>query len=199
MGDPADRESANPWASPTVLKSRSGRGYQEPDFDQEDDVSINQISYPPPSQNPFNQSRLSAQKIANGERSSESGSLYLDTERIDDSTAGTTPTMYTADTAASPLDQDLTGYNFSPSSGIENKRGPNGHVVLGVAVVDFNHLLGPTVDWSYPPSLTKVLSKDEELTRLLPFLALPDGAHLVSAKLKRTDCLISDKHAFAYM
>jgi hypothetical protein len=40
--------------------------------------------------------------------------------------------------------------------------------------------VGPTVEWSYPDSLTKALERDDELNRLLPFLALPDGAHLVS-------------------
>jgi hypothetical protein len=62
--------------------------------------------------------------------------------------------------------------------------------------VDFNHLvswrchdyasiklieqIGPTVEYAYPPSLQDALSNDEDLNRLLPFLALPDGAHLVS-------------------
>ena len=81
-------------------------------------------------------------------------------------------------------------------------------VVLGVVVVDFNHLvsfisgiqdyscmieqfwdtcmtnenlqIGPAVEFAYPPSLSSAITDDESLTRLLPFLALPDGAHLVS-------------------
>lgn len=36
------------------------------------------------------------------------------------------------------------------------------------------------MDFAYPPSLNDALSDDQELNRLLPFLALPDGAHLVS-------------------
>ncbi|KAL1405262.1 hypothetical protein Q8F55_008888 [Vanrija albida] len=51
-------------------------------------------------------------------------------------------------------------------------------LVLGVAVVDFNHLIGPTVEYAYPPSLQEAFTADEQLSRLLPFLALPDGAHL---------------------
>ncbi|KAL7424505.1 hypothetical protein Q5752_000189 [Cryptotrichosporon argae] len=51
-------------------------------------------------------------------------------------------------------------------------------VVLGVAVVDFNHLIGPTVEWAYPASLQAAIADDDSLNRLLPFLALPDGAHL---------------------
>lgn len=39
--------------------------------------------------------------------------------------------------------------------------------------------IGPTVEYAYPASLQDALSNDEELNRLLPFLALPDGAHLV--------------------
>lgn len=102
----------------------------------------------------------------------------------------------------------------------------DGTLVLGVAVVDFNHLvcpmfpcptcadllqplvwmaflllapcstfglngsrtrawansiqIGPTVEFAYPPTLQLALQDDEALGRLLPFLALPDGAHLVS-------------------
>ncbi|WWC72258.1 uncharacterized protein I206_106220 [Kwoniella pini CBS 10737] len=51
-------------------------------------------------------------------------------------------------------------------------------LVLGVAVVDFNHLIGPTVEFAYPPSLQLAIQDDEEWMKLLPFLALPDGAHL---------------------
>jgi hypothetical protein len=179
MGDLTDRESTNPWTSATVL---SGRAYQEPDMndDEGDDISQATMSYPPPSQNPFNQSRPTAQRIAIGEKSSESGSFYLDQGRIDDSTVGTTPAVDPVDDSAIPIQQDPMNRIVSPNSGLIGRTYKNEHVILGIAVVDFNHLVGPTVDWSYPPSLTKVLSKDEELTRLLPFLALPDGAHLVS-------------------
>jgi hypothetical protein len=179
MDDLTDRESTNPWTSPTVL---SGRAYQEPDMndDEGDDISQATMSYPPPSQNPFNQSRPTAQRIAIGEKSSESGSFYLDQGRIDDSTVGTTPAVDPVDDSAIPIQQDLMNRIVSPNSGLIGRTNKNEHVILGIAVVDFNHLVGPTVDWSYPPSLTRVLSKDEELTRLLPFLALPDGAHLVS-------------------
>ncbi|ORY31584.1 transport protein Avl9-domain-containing protein [Naematelia encephala] len=58
-----------------------------------------------------------------------------------------------------------------------NRRGPL-PMVLGVAVVDFNHLIGPTVEFAYPASLQNAIQDDEALGRLLPFLALPDGAHL---------------------
>ncbi|PWZ03667.1 hypothetical protein BCV70DRAFT_154532 [Testicularia cyperi] len=47
-------------------------------------------------------------------------------------------------------------------------------VILGLAVVDFNHLVGPQVEYTHP----KELQDDEDLVRSLPFLALPDGSHL---------------------
>ncbi|WFD35802.1 hypothetical protein MCUN1_002669 [Malassezia cuniculi] len=47
------------------------------------------------------------------------------------------------------------------------------HVILGIAVVDFNHLVGPQVEYSYPQSLLQ----NEDLCKKLPFLALPDGSH----------------------
>jgi hypothetical protein len=48
-------------------------------------------------------------------------------------------------------------------------------VIIGIAVVDFNHLVGPQVEYAHP----KELLEDEELCGKLPFLALPDGSHLV--------------------
>lgn len=47
-------------------------------------------------------------------------------------------------------------------------------VILGIAVVDFNHLVGPQIEYTYP----KELQQDEDLVKSLPFLALPDGSHL---------------------
>lgn len=47
-------------------------------------------------------------------------------------------------------------------------------VILGIAVVDFNHLVGPQVEYTYP----KKLQDDQDLVKSLPFLALPDGSHL---------------------
>jgi hypothetical protein len=49
-------------------------------------------------------------------------------------------------------------------------------------MTDVTSQVGPTVEWSYPASLTRALEKDDELNRLLPFLALPDGAHLVGSR-----------------
>ncbi|PPR06316.1 hypothetical protein CVT24_001028 [Panaeolus cyanescens] len=46
-------------------------------------------------------------------------------------------------------------------------------IVLGVALVDFNHLVGPRIEFSKGD-----IFDDEEVAKILPFLALPDGAHL---------------------
>lgn len=45
-----------------------------------------------------------------------------------------------------------------------------------MAVVDFNHLQGPIVEWAHPPELAS--SDHADLTSSLPFCALPDGSHL---------------------
>lgn len=50
-----------------------------------------------------------------------------------------------------------------------------GPLILGIAVVDFNHLVGPKIEFSRGS-----ICEDEEIAKILPFLALPDGAHLVS-------------------
>ena len=69
----------------------------------------------------------------------------------------------------------------------------NDPLVLGVALVDFNHLVcfvfqfliilsildlqvGPRIEYSRGE-----IFEDAEVSKILPFLALPDGAHLVSA------------------
>jgi len=48
-------------------------------------------------------------------------------------------------------------------------------IVHGVCLVAFHHTFGPIVEYSYPPEL----KDDEDIVKNLPFLALPDGAHMV--------------------
>ncbi|KAJ3988067.1 transport protein Avl9-domain-containing protein [Lentinula detonsa] len=50
---------------------------------------------------------------------------------------------------------------------------PPGKLVLGIALVDFNHLVGPRIEWSKGEIFV-----NEEIVKMVPFLALPDGAHL---------------------
>ncbi|THH07775.1 hypothetical protein EW145_g3151 [Phellinidium pouzarii] len=52
---------------------------------------------------------------------------------------------------------------------------PDEPLVPGIALVDFNHLIGPRIEFS-----DGSLFDDEQLVSILPFLALPDGAHLSS-------------------
>ena len=49
-----------------------------------------------------------------------------------------------------------------------------GPVILGIALVDFNHIVGPKIEFHEGE-----IFEDEEIAKILPFLALPDGAHLV--------------------
>ncbi|KAG8734065.1 late secretory pathway protein avl9 [Ceratobasidium sp. 423] len=70
-------------------------------------------------------------------------------------------------------------------------------LIYCVAVVDFNHLVGPRIEFAYPPIPgsdlppppdpsdpdcpavePNTLLADPAVQRILPFLALPDGAHL---------------------
>ncbi|RDX53517.1 hypothetical protein OH76DRAFT_1399439 [Lentinus brumalis] len=55
---------------------------------------------------------------------------------------------------------------------VQPSKGP---LVLGIALVDFNHLVGPKIDFSRGD-----IFDDEEISKILPFLALPDGAHLTT-------------------
>lgn len=49
-------------------------------------------------------------------------------------------------------------------------------IIYGVVLVSFHHALGPIVEFSHPPTL----KEDVNVNKNIPFLALPDGAHLVS-------------------
>ncbi|KAG1790283.1 transport protein Avl9-domain-containing protein [Suillus plorans] len=50
---------------------------------------------------------------------------------------------------------------------------PEGPLVLGIALIDFNHLVGPKIEFCHGD-----IFEDEEIFKILPFLALPDGAHM---------------------
>lgn len=51
--------------------------------------------------------------------------------------------------------------------------------VHAVLLVSFDHTLGPIIEFGYP----QAFQDDADLNRDLPFLALPDGSHAVSASL----------------
>ncbi|KAF8628649.1 hypothetical protein AX15_003781 [Amanita polypyramis BW_CC] len=48
-----------------------------------------------------------------------------------------------------------------------------GPLILGIALVDFNHVVGPKIEYCKGD-----IFENEEVAKILPFLALPDGAHL---------------------
>jgi len=66
---------------------------------------------------------------------------------------------------------------------------PDGPLVLGIALVDFNHIVGPKIEF-----YEGEIFEDEETAKILPFLALPDGAHLVinsvitNSRLSHPEC-----------
>ncbi|KAF7298782.1 UDENN domain-containing protein [Mycena indigotica] len=77
--------------------------------------------------------------------------------------------------------RDDTASIASVASGSSRKARPESMIVLpsdiplilGIALVDFNHIVGPKIEWSKGEILD-----DDEVSKILPFLALPDGAHL---------------------
>lgn len=163
----------NPWGIRQSQELQDRReSYKEPTFTSID--SVNAIgtpvsmpqkpwedaprsTYPPPGPNPFNSSRSALRKPE-------------------------TPVKVHNTRLTPQAELDARPSNPLSSPGLDgpltNVWQPKADLVLGVAVVDFNHLVGPSVEWSYPPSLTEALDNDEEFLRLMPFLALPDGAHL---------------------
>lgn len=98
-----------------------------------------------------------------------------------------------------PLHRDSTASLSSFTSTSSRKARPEslilpertGPLILGIALVDFNHLAGPfvkhknhrlTVSNQVGPKIEYFngdICEDEEVAKILPFLALPDGAHLV--------------------
>jgi len=60
-----------------------------------------------------------------------------------------------------------------------------GPVILGIALVDFNHIVGPRIEFHEGE-----IFEDEEIAKILPFLALPDGAHLVTNPVPTNPCTL---------
>ncbi|KAG6812310.1 hypothetical protein H0H92_003483 [Tricholoma furcatifolium] len=107
--------------------------------------------------------------------SSAAPSVYEESKNYDDIPIPTyPPTMSRGDDRASMS---------STASASSRKTRPesllvelsNGPIIHGVALVDFNHLIGPRIEYSQGE-----IFEDEEIAKILPFLALPDGAHLSS-------------------
>jgi hypothetical protein len=78
--------------------------------------------------------------------------------------------MITSSNVLGEVNPTSTLLPFPPTS--VTKEVPN---VYLVCLVGFDHAIGPTIEFSYPPQF----EDDAELNKILPFLALPDGAHTV--------------------
>ncbi|KAF6747422.1 transport protein Avl9-domain-containing protein [Ephemerocybe angulata] len=105
--------------------------------------------------------------------------FYNRTENVSAST--NSPTATALPTYPPPRIQDDTASIASFASTSPKKARPEsllmtlpvGQLVLGVALVDFNHLVGPRIEY-----FQGEVFEDEEVIKILPFLALPDGAHM---------------------
>ncbi|KAK8853450.1 hypothetical protein IAR55_004157 [Kwoniella newhampshirensis] len=146
----------------------------DPDAENMDTVDLDDdLAAPEPTVDPW---RASTTSISSSSRFSTPSLSGSSTKRSSKPTMSSSPTMSSTTTATT-----ATGTLGSGSTPL----------VLGVAVVDFNHLIGPTVEFAYPPSLQAAISDDESLSRLLPFLALPDGAHLSEEDYSYFHCTYS--------
>lgn len=96
--------------------------------------------------------------------------------------SSTLPTYPPTPFAGTPIRPDTDSItSFASTSSTSRKTRPEstlvhphaGPLVLGVALVDFNHLQGPRIEFSKGD-----IFEDAEIATNLPFLALPDGAHL---------------------
>jgi hypothetical protein len=102
--------------------------------------------------------------------------FYLET-----ASSAATLDSHSTSAAAAPRPGSLKApeHRASHSSSIsseENASASSPTIIYGVVLVSFHHALGPIVEFSQPASL----KNDEDVNKNLPFLALPDGAHLVS-------------------
>ncbi|KAF7422495.1 late secretory pathway protein avl9 [Pleurotus ostreatus] len=111
--------------------------------------------------------------------SSEADDLSLYNRRESPSTS-VAPSIYDDTSALPTYPPSLPGDTDSIASTSSRKARPesllmnlSAPLVLGVALVDFNHLVGPRIEW-----FKGEIFEDEEVVKILPFLALPDGAHL---------------------
>ncbi|GJJ13456.1 hypothetical protein Clacol_007710 [Clathrus columnatus] len=89
---------------------------------------------------------------------------------------------YLSDRSQSEADSVYSTKSGNSSTGGGKKARPesklletNEPIILGVALVDFNHIIGPRIEF-----FEGSVFEDEEVVRIIPFLALPDGAHISS-------------------
>ncbi|KAF4590789.1 late secretory pathway protein avl9 [Pleurotus pulmonarius] len=123
--------------------------------------------------------RASEPRTLDTDVSSEADDLSLYNRRESPSTS-VAPSIYDDTSALPTYPPSLPGDTDSIASTSSRKARPesllmnlSAPLVLGVALVDFNHLVGPRIEY-----FKGDIFEDEEVVKILPFLALPDGAHL---------------------
>lgn len=90
------------------------------------------------------------------ESSSHEDNIYIPKANNNTSISSETPRKLRPESALLPLTKDP--------------------ILLTIALVAFHHALGPHIEFHEGPLLS-TQDQDEEILKLLPFLALPDGAH----------------------
>ncbi|KAG5645998.1 hypothetical protein DXG03_004600 [Asterophora parasitica] len=195
-----------PEPSPALVTDIHQFMSHETDDDDADTASQRSISLSSPNTSPRH-SALNNLALQNDFRNSgsfskrESHPYTVDTEFGSDIDNSSMFSRETPDSSAAPSvydefkDVDLPTYPpFMPSrddrasvssfaSGSSRKTRPesllvnlpNGPIVHGVALVDFNHLIGPRIEYHQGE-----IFENDEVAKILPFLALPDGAHLTA-------------------
>jgi len=94
-----------------------------------------------------------------------SSDVFVRAFELDVSPKSGPPSAYTPDKAAPSKKAQRESMLLHPLTG---------PLILGIALVDFNHIVGPRIEF-----YEGEIFEDEEIAKILPFLALPDGAHLV--------------------
>jgi len=113
-----------------------------------------------------------APSVYDGEHKTVAPTMSLPTYPPTPETAGgNTPKADTESVASFTSSSTTYSRKARPESTLVQSH--NGPLVLGIALVDFNHLVGPRIEFSKGD-----IFADEEIAATLPFLALPDGAHL---------------------
>lgn len=114
----------------------------------------------------------------NARRTSSIASAAPSAALFDEPKHDTTHTTYPPTPSSGATDTD----SFTSAASSYSKKArpesmllqpPEGPLVLGIALVDFNHLVGPKIEFCHGD-----IFQDEEIVKILPFLALPDGAHM---------------------
>ncbi|THH14534.1 hypothetical protein EW146_g5804 [Bondarzewia mesenterica] len=197
----ADPNSTN---SHFIIDSNALRYNDNDDHDLDDDAdtaSARSISLSSPAASPRHSTFPSAQTTSFSKRESRPYTVSTDhSSDPDDASDYTRPSSVTSAAPSTYTYDDVkpsahTTYpppppsagrasvaSFATSASSYSKKArpesmllqpPSGPLVLGIALVDFNHQVGPRIEFS-----KGAVFEDEEIAKILPFLALPDGAHL---------------------